>query len=384
MSSPRTAGSCTRARPRTPACSGAYAAAAAISASSPGSSSSSIDSARSSMPARSSTRPRPPRPLARVSEVGRETPRTRSPRVVNLRTAPPLPVILEGSARREGRCVDRHLSRPGRRRWGRSSAGFRAVAEPIADLLGPMPYQDDPDPDRPAVGEGDLRLLQGDKPGAARRRADRAALRTPSRRARPAMRIHVHQMGGAVARVADDATAFAERSMPFVRRGHGLARPGRGHRPHGLVAHGDRRGVRRIDRPCLRQLPRRRGTRRGRHMATKHMPGWSSLKNRYDPTNVFRPQPKPRACVSGYLKTWWPATGAGVTPGAVARTRRRRCGARGAVSAAPPARRRAAGPGAGWLQLGHAVAHHQFGESRIHLGPPQSMIGGAKLARIVQ
>src|SRR3954453_8589506 len=28
--------------------------------------------------------------------------------------------------------------------------------------------------------------------------------------------IHVHQMGGAVARVPADATAFAERSMPFV------------------------------------------------------------------------------------------------------------------------------------------------------------------------
>jgi hypothetical protein len=28
--------------------------------------------------------------------------------------------------------------------------------------------------------------------------------------------IHVHQMGGAVARVPDDATAFAERSMPFL------------------------------------------------------------------------------------------------------------------------------------------------------------------------
>src|SRR5205823_8116524 len=32
----------------------------------------------------------------------------------------------------------------------------------------------------------------------------------------PQCEIHVHQMGGAVARVADGATAFAERSMPFV------------------------------------------------------------------------------------------------------------------------------------------------------------------------
>src|SRR5581483_6822674 len=32
----------------------------------------------------------------------------------------------------------------------------------------------------------------------------------------PQCEIHVHQMGGAVGRVAESATAFAERSMPFL------------------------------------------------------------------------------------------------------------------------------------------------------------------------
>src|SRR5262249_44348247 len=32
----------------------------------------------------------------------------------------------------------------------------------------------------------------------------------------PQCELHVHQMGGAVARVADGATAFSERGMPFV------------------------------------------------------------------------------------------------------------------------------------------------------------------------
>jgi hypothetical protein len=32
----------------------------------------------------------------------------------------------------------------------------------------------------------------------------------------PQCEIHVHQMGGALARIDDGATAFAERSMPFV------------------------------------------------------------------------------------------------------------------------------------------------------------------------
>ena len=65
-SSPPTAGSCTRARPRTPTCSGACAAAAATSASSRGSSSSFTRSGRRSTPGRSSIRREAARDLLRV------------------------------------------------------------------------------------------------------------------------------------------------------------------------------------------------------------------------------------------------------------------------------------------------------------------------------
>ncbi len=43
-------------------------------------------------------------------------------------------------------------------------------------------------------------------------RSDELHLAAPG----PQCEIHVHQMGGAVARVPEGATAFAERSMPFV------------------------------------------------------------------------------------------------------------------------------------------------------------------------
>ena len=46
--------------------------------------------------------------------------------------------------------------------------------------------------------------------------ADRPALRGAPGPPGPQCEIHVHQMGGAVARVPEDATAFAERSMPYV------------------------------------------------------------------------------------------------------------------------------------------------------------------------
>ena len=90
------------------------------------------------------------------------------------------------------------------------------MAEPIADLLGPMPYQMMQSLIDPLWVKGihsyfkatNLARLDDEL-------VDRLCeihLAAPG----PQCEIHVHQMGGAVARIADGATAFAERSMPFV------------------------------------------------------------------------------------------------------------------------------------------------------------------------
>jgi FAD/FMN-containing dehydrogenase len=135
--------------------------------------------------------------------------------VVNLTTAPPLPVIPEAW---HGKKVAALVA---------VSAGpveegeelvrqLRAVAEPVADLLGPMPYhviQTLLDPLWPKgihayFKATNLARLDDEL-------IDRLAdvhLSAPG----PQCEIHVHQMGGKVARVPDGATAFAERSMPFV------------------------------------------------------------------------------------------------------------------------------------------------------------------------
>src|SRR5207245_6990588 len=89
-------------------------------------------------------------------------------------------------------------------------------AEPIADLVGPMPYQ---------MLQSLLDLLWPKGINAYFKATNLARLddelvdrlceihlAAPG----PQCEIHVHQMGGAVARIADGATAFAERSMPFV------------------------------------------------------------------------------------------------------------------------------------------------------------------------
>jgi FAD/FMN-containing dehydrogenase len=135
--------------------------------------------------------------------------------VVNLTTAPPLPVIPEEW---HGKKVAAFVATStGPVEEGEALVrALRDVAEPIADLLGPMPYQVIQSLLDPLWPKGihsyfkatNLRRLDDEL-------IDRLAeihLAAPG----PQCEIHVHQMGGAVARVADDATAFAERSMPFV------------------------------------------------------------------------------------------------------------------------------------------------------------------------
>ena len=93
---------------------------------------------------------------------------------------------------------------------------LRRVAEPIADLLGPMPYhviQTLIDPLWPKGIHAYFKatnLARLDDELVDRLCAIHLAAPGPQ------CEIHVHQMGGAVGRVADGATAFAERSMPFV------------------------------------------------------------------------------------------------------------------------------------------------------------------------
>ncbi|HVU77588.1 MAG TPA: FAD-binding oxidoreductase [Gaiellaceae bacterium] len=135
--------------------------------------------------------------------------------VINLTTAPPLPVI---PADWHGKKVAMFIGMS----TGPVDAGeslvapFRSVAEPIADLLGPMPYRVMQTLIDPLWAKGlnayfkatNLRELDDD----LIERLAALHLETPG----PQCEVHVHQMGGAVGRVAEDATAFSERSMPYV------------------------------------------------------------------------------------------------------------------------------------------------------------------------
>src|SRR5262249_24852957 len=104
----------------------------------------------------------------------------------------------------------------------------------------------------------------------------------------PQCEIHVHQMGGAVERVDDGATSFAERSMPFV-----LNAVTGWHDSEAGPAHGEwRRAV--ITAASGASTGRAYVNFLGHPYAARTSYGADTydrlvaLKNRYDPTNVFR------------------------------------------------------------------------------------------------
>jgi FAD/FMN-containing dehydrogenase len=207
--------------------------------------------------------------------------------LVNLTTAPPLPVIPEEW---HGKKVAAFIATS----TGPVDDGdalvraIRGVAEPIVDLLGPMPYQMIQTLIDPLWGKGihayfkatNLARLDDELIG----RLCELHLGAPG----PQCEIHVHQMGGSVARVADGATAFAERSMPFV-----LNAVTGWHDPDVSTAHTDwARAV--VAAASDASTGRAYVNFLGDTDAARTSYGDEtyarlvSLKNRYDPTNVFR------------------------------------------------------------------------------------------------
>ncbi|HEX4189072.1 MAG TPA: FAD-binding oxidoreductase [Solirubrobacteraceae bacterium] len=134
---------------------------------------------------------------------------------LNLTAAPPLPVVPEEWHGKKVIALIAVSAGPVEQAEEQFRA-FRAVAEPVADLLGPMPYNAMQTLIDPLWPKGihayfkatNLARLDDELIGRLARLHESA----PG----PQCEIHVHQMGGAVARVGEQDTAFSERSMPFV------------------------------------------------------------------------------------------------------------------------------------------------------------------------
>ena len=202
-----------------------------------------------------------------------------------------------GVARQEGRGVDRASRRARSTRASASFARFRAVAEPIADLLGPMPYQVIQTLIDPLWPKGIRAYFKATNLA----RLDDALIDS-------LCELHLAAPGAAVrdprapdgrrdgARRPTDATAFAERSMPFLlNAGDRLARRGRRDASHrsgraSVIAAADDASTGRAYVNFLGDADAARSSYGAETYASL-----VALKNEYDPTNVFRLQPEHRA-----------------------------------------------------------------------------------------
>ena len=133
--------------------------------------------------------------------------------IANVMTAPPLPFIPE---EHHGKLV----------LWGlmvhvgpveageRAVAPFRKLATPIADLVGPMAYPGMFEPaeeDQPIVAAGRTMFTDAVDRGTVETMLEHLEARTA-----PMAVVHVRALGGAMARVPADATAFAYRDSRFM------------------------------------------------------------------------------------------------------------------------------------------------------------------------
>jgi FAD binding domain/Berberine and berberine like len=135
--------------------------------------------------------------------------------LVSLTTAPPLPVIPEEWHGKKVAALIAASTGPVEEGHALVQA-LRSVADPIVDLLGPMPYQMIQTLLDPLWPKGihayfkATNLARLDDELIAR--LCEIHLAAPG----PQCEIHIQQMGGAIARISDGATAFPERAMPFV------------------------------------------------------------------------------------------------------------------------------------------------------------------------
>src|SRR3954468_676663 len=131
--------------------------------------------------------------------------------LVNLLTGPPAPFLPEAwHGRPLVAVIGMHVGSPDAAE--RDLQPLREIATPVADLFGPMPYVAMQSLADPLWGPGAHSYM---KAGFMRGLDDATIDTLVAQHASvtsPKTEIHVHHMGGAVARVAADATAFGERS----------------------------------------------------------------------------------------------------------------------------------------------------------------------------
>jgi FAD/FMN-containing dehydrogenase len=206
---------------------------------------------------------------------------------LNLTTAPPLPVVPEEWHGKKVIALIAVSAGAVDEAEGHFRA-FREAAEPVADLLGPMPYTAMQTLIDPLWPKGIHAYFKATNLARLDDELIEGLCKQHESAPGPQCEIHVHQMGGTVARVDDADTAFSERSMPFV-----LNAVTGWHDPAETAAHTQwARAV--IDAAADASTGRAYVNFLGDSDAASSSYGEETyarlldLKRKYDPTNVFR------------------------------------------------------------------------------------------------
>jgi FAD/FMN-containing dehydrogenase len=229
--------------------------------------------------------PATPATVRRFLEEAQEAPDEVST-IANVMPAPPMPFIPE-EHHGEPVVMAFVVHAGGGEAGERAVAPFRAIAEPIADMVGPKPYPQiymPEDPDYRPIATSRTSFVDSVGPETIETILDRIET------ARPAMRVaQIRVLGGAMARVPNDATAFAHRERRFMVTAAALSSGAEDRSEREAWANGLMDVLRR-DQPAATYvgLLADEGVERI-HEAypTATWERLAEIKDRYDPTNLF-------------------------------------------------------------------------------------------------
>jgi FAD/FMN-containing dehydrogenase len=206
--------------------------------------------------------------------------------IANVMLAPPMPFLPED---RHGELVIMAfvVHAGGGDAGERAVAPFRAIAEPLADMVGPKPYPQiylPEDPDYRPIATSRTSFVDSIEPGAIDTIFDRIEA------ARPRIRVaQIRALGGAMARVPDDATAFAHRRSRFMVTAAALSdRPD--DRPEREAWANDLMDDLRRDQQAAAYVGFLADEGAGRIHEAYPARTWqrlAAIKDHYDPTNLF-------------------------------------------------------------------------------------------------
>ncbi len=135
--------------------------------------------------------------------------------IVNLGTAPPLPFLpADVHGHRIATVIAAYASGPDAGR--EFAAPLRTLGDAIADLLAPLPYTALQSLVDPLFGPGARNYFTAVYLSSLPDEAIDALVAGHGSSPSASSEIHIHHMGGAVARVPDDATAYGNRAAPYL------------------------------------------------------------------------------------------------------------------------------------------------------------------------